>query len=98
MITAHQITTALKGRWHGSYGMASCPSHLDGTTPALKISDDSRKSDGIDLHCFAGCSWQTVKSDLARGGMLEGWRPDSRPSYPDLKFPDETPVAEEKRR
>ncbi len=70
MITAHQITTALKGRWHGSYGMASCPSHLDGKTPALKISDDSRKSDGIDLHCFAGCPWETVKSDLVRGGLL----------------------------
>jgi hypothetical protein len=46
MTTARQITAALKGRWHGSYGMASCPSHLDGETPALKISDDPRKSDG----------------------------------------------------
>jgi hypothetical protein len=91
MTTARQITAALKGRWHGSYGMASCPSHLDGETPALKISDDPRKSDGIDLHCFGGCPWQNVKSDLARGGVLEGWRPQNGPSYPKLKFADEKP-------
>ncbi len=93
-MNAHQITTALKGCWHGSYGMASCPSHLDGKTPALKISDDPRKSDGIDLICFAGCPWETVKSDLVRGGLLEGWRPGNGPSYPTypkLKFADDKP-------
>ena len=86
MNTARQITAALKGRWHGRYGMASCPSHLDGRTPALKISDDPCKSDGIDLHCFGGCPWRTVKSDLVRGGILEKWRPSNGPSYPKLKF------------
>ncbi len=91
-MNAHQITTALKGRWHGSYGMASCLSHADGKTPALKISDDPRKSDGIDLICFAGCPWETVKSDLVRVGILEGWRPGNGPSYPTypkLKFADD---------
>ena len=86
MLTAHQITTALKGRWHGSYGMASCPSHADGKTPALKISDDPRKSDGIDLICFAGCPWETVKGDLARGGLLKAWEPKSGTPWPKLKF------------
>lgn len=89
--TARQITAALKGRWHGSYGMASCPSHLDGKTPALKISDDPRKSDGIDLHCFGGCAWQTVKYDLARGGLLEELQLRNRPSYPKLRFANDKP-------
>jgi hypothetical protein len=89
MTTARQITAALKGRWHGRYGMASCPSHPDGKTPALKISDDPCKSDGIDLHCFGGCPWRTVKSDLVRRGILEKWRPSNGPSYPKLKFSDD---------
>jgi hypothetical protein len=93
--TARQITAALKGRWHGRYGMASCPSHLDGKTPALKISDDPRKSDGIDLHCFGGCPWKTIKSDLVRGGILEKWRPSNGPSYPKLKFTDDKPDFQE---
>jgi hypothetical protein len=42
-MTAHEITTALGGAWHGSYGMAQCPSHDDGRTPGLKITDDARK-------------------------------------------------------
>ncbi len=84
MTTAHQITAALKGRWHGSYGMVSCPSHADGKTPALKISDDPRKSDGIDLHCFGGCPWETVKRDLARGGLLKAWEPKNGTPWPKL--------------
>ena len=54
MTPARHITAALRGRWHGAYGMAKCPTHPDGQTPALKISDDPRKSDGIDVHCFGG--------------------------------------------
>ena len=73
MTPARQITAALRGRWCGEYGMAKCPTHPDGRTPALKISDDPRKADGVDLHCFGGCAWQDVKSDLARAGLLEEW-------------------------
>ena len=86
---ARQIVTALKGRWHGTYGLASCPSHPDGRTPALKVSDDPRKADGVDVHCFAGCSWETVKGDLARGGLLKAWEPAKRQVHAVLKFPDE---------
>ncbi len=93
MTPAHQITTALKGRWHGSYGMTPCPSHDDGKTPALKISDDPRKSDGIDLHCFGGCFWETVKRDLARGGLLEAFEPKGGKPWPKLKFPGQEPPA-----
>ncbi len=94
MTPARQITTALKGRWHGSYGMASCPSHADGKTPALKISDDPRKSDGIDLICFAGCPWETVKRDLARVGLLEAFEPKGGKPWPKLKFPSQEPQPE----
>jgi hypothetical protein len=71
--------------------MCSCPSHADGKTPALKISDDSRKADGIDVICFGGCHWKTVRSDLARGGLLKAWEPQSGMSWPRLKFPGQEP-------
>jgi hypothetical protein len=70
MANARAITKALGGSWQGRFGLARCTSHDDGT-PSLKISDDPRKRDGIDVHCFAGCAWQTVKADLRRQGLLE---------------------------
>ena len=71
MTPANEIVRALNGCWHGSYGMCLCPCHDDGRTPALKITDDTRKSDGIDLHCFAGCGWREVKAVLSARGLLE---------------------------
>ena len=59
-----------------AYGMARCICHDDGTSPALKISDDPRKSDGIDLHCFAGCDWRVIKAEMVKRGLLELF-PDS---------------------
>lgn len=47
----------------GAYGVARCPAHED-REPSLKISDDPRKADGIDVHCFAGCDWRDVKAAL----------------------------------
>jgi putative DNA primase/helicase len=57
MTTGREVTKALGGRWCGSYGLARCPAH-DDREPSLKIRDDARKLDGLDLHCFAGCDWQ----------------------------------------
>src|SRR4051794_27686190 len=68
-MTAQAITRALGGRWHGGYGMANCPCH-DDRDPSCKVTDDDRKSDGIDVFCFAGCSWQDIKADLRRRGLL----------------------------
>ena len=67
---AHGLTLALSGRWFGSYGLCQCVCHDDGRTPALKITDDDRKDDGIDLHCFAGCDWRDVKAELQERGLL----------------------------
>ncbi len=93
MTTARRIITARKGRWHGTYGMASCPSHDDGRTFALKIADDPRKADGIDLHCFAGCSWKTVKRDLVRAGLLEEFEREGGTPSPRLKFPSQVALG-----
>jgi hypothetical protein len=70
MMDARAITKTLGGRWCGRYGLARCPSH-DDRQPSLKITDNDRKSDGIDLHCFAGCDWRGIKSDLQRQGLLK---------------------------
>ena len=86
MTQAREITAGLRGQWHGAYGMAMCPTHPDGRTPALKISDDPRKSDGIDLHCFGGCRWEDVKHDLTRAGLLAEWQGTHTKPWPKLKF------------
>jgi hypothetical protein len=69
-MTARGIVKQLGGSWHGSYGVALCPAHHD-KKPSLKIKDDPDKRDGIDLICFAGCSWQDVKAELSRQGLIE---------------------------
>ena len=69
-MTAREIVKALSGSWSGSYGLCFCPCHNDGNTPALKVSDDDRKDDHIDLHCFAGCDWRDVKAELRRRELL----------------------------
>lgn len=76
MTGARAIVGALKGHWCGSYGMACCPSHAD-AEPSLKIADDPRKNDGIDLHCFGGCSWRDIKDALRKIGLLDEFKPDS---------------------
>ena len=37
-MNAQEITKALEGHWHGSYGTARCPAHED-KTPSLSIRD-----------------------------------------------------------
>jgi putative DNA primase/helicase len=69
MNDARAITKAQAGQWCGSYGRARCPARAH-STPSLKISDDKRKRNGVDLHCFAGCSWQDVKAELPRQWLI----------------------------
>ena len=77
---AREITLALGGQWHGSYGMAQCPGHDDGRTPALKLSDDDRKDDGLDVVCFAGCDWRDVKAALRERGLLPEFAGSTTPT------------------
>ena len=73
---ARDITKALGGKWAGRYGLARCPVH-DDRTPSLKVSDDPRKDDGIDVVCFANCDWRDVKAALVRQGLLPEFKPTS---------------------
>ncbi len=66
-MNAQEITKALGGSWHGSYGTARCPAH-DDREPSLSIRD------GIDgepvFNCFAGCDWRDIKDMLRARGLL----------------------------
>jgi hypothetical protein len=100
MMDARTITKSLGGMWTGHYGLALCPTHAD-RKPSLKIKNDPNKRDGIDLICFAGCSWRDVKAELARQGLLDEHgsnapSPPKRPksnSKPKLSAEDRTRIA-----
>ncbi len=77
-MNAQEITKALGGSWHGSYGTARCPAH-DDREPSLSIRD------GVDgepiVNCFAGCDWRDIKDVLRARGLLpeRGERPAWQP-------------------
>jgi hypothetical protein len=88
MTSARAIVKSLGGMWQGSYGVALCPAHPD-KKPSLKIRNDPNKRDGLDLICFAGCSWQDVKTELVRQGLIEAW--SAKTSSPVRKAPPTKP-------
>ena len=62
-MNAVELTKALRGKWHGSYGTARCPAHPD-KTPSLSISIGR---DGRTLvRCHTGCSQEQVIDELRR--------------------------------
>jgi putative DNA primase/helicase len=68
-MSAVEITRALKGQWHGSYGTAKCPAHRD-KTPSLSLSIGT---DGRTLvKCHAGCSQDAVLGALTALGLWDG--------------------------
>lgn len=70
MADARQISEALRGRWHGSYGLAFCPAHENTRTPALRLRDGS---DGRLLAvCATGCDFRDVAAALRGLGLLDG--------------------------
>jgi putative DNA primase/helicase len=77
-LDARAITKALVGKWQGRYGLCRCPAHAD-KMPSMKVRDDQRKGDGIDVHCFAGCDWKDIKADLAKYGLLRSFETKSEP-------------------
>ena len=71
-MNAVELTKALRGKWHGSYGTARCPAHPD-KTPSLSISIGR---DGRTLvRCHTGCTQEQVIDALRRlrlwGGDVE---------------------------
>jgi putative DNA primase/helicase len=77
MMDARAITKALGGKWQGHYGLCRCPAH-DDRTPSMKVRDDRRKSDGIDVHCFTGCDWRNIKAELGKYGLLPAFAREPR--------------------
>ena len=66
-MNAQEITKALDGRWHGSYGVAKCPCH-DDHEPSLSVRDGA---DGdLVVNCFARCDWRNIKDVLRARGLL----------------------------
>ena len=69
MSEAQTITAALRGKWCGTYGMARCPAHDDGS-PSLSIKDGTATE--LLLHCFAGCRFQDIADALRRMDLMPG--------------------------
>ena len=99
---ARSLIRTLGGRWCGRYGMVSCPVH-DDREPSLKIKDDPRKRDGIDVCCFTGCDWRTIKDEFVRQGLLPPFAPGTstvwpRPARSSPVTPTASPDDDPKRR
>ncbi|WP_290689373.1 MULTISPECIES: DUF7146 domain-containing protein [unclassified Haematobacter] len=69
MTEAQRITAALRGRWHGRYGLACCPAHGD-RHPSLTLADGP--SGRLLAHCKTGCSFAAVLDALRGLGIVEG--------------------------
>jgi putative DNA primase/helicase len=68
-MNARELTAALRGSWHGSYGTARCPAHQD-KTPSLSLSIGR---DGRTLvKCHAGCTQEQVIDALRRRDLWHG--------------------------
>ena len=67
-VNAREITGALGGDWHGSYGLCPGPGHSPHDR-SLKVSDGPS---GLVVHSFAGERWQDIKDALRSQGLLPG--------------------------
>lgn len=72
MTDARSLTTALRGAWHGRYGLARCPAHGD-QRPSLSIADG--RDGRLLLRCFSGCDFRDVLATLRDMGLVEGRGP-----------------------
>jgi hypothetical protein len=68
MSEAQRITLTLKGRWHGSYGVACCPAH-DDRNPSLKLADG--RDGRLLARCFAGCTFAAIMNGLRSLGIVD---------------------------
>jgi hypothetical protein len=78
MTDARELTMALGGRWHRSYGLARCPAH-DDRSPSLNIRDGESS---VLLTCYAMCERTAIISALKAmrlwGGDREATDPPPR--------------------
>ena len=68
MSDARALTLALRGKWHGRYGLAPCPAHGD-RRPSLTLGDapDGR----LLLNCKTGCTFLDVLTALRDRGLVD---------------------------
>ena len=69
-MSARTLTSALQGRWHGSYGTARCPTH-DDRHPSLSVTERDGR---LLVHCHAGCPQGAVWDTLEGMGLVGGNR------------------------
>lgn len=69
MTEAQRITAALKGKWHGRYGLACCPAHGD-RRPSLSLSDGG--GGRLLARCMTGCDFPSILDALRGLGIIEG--------------------------
>lgn len=69
MTEAERITAALKGRWHGRYGLACCPAH-DDRNPSLSLSDGA--GGRLLARCMTGCDFTSILDALRGLGIIQG--------------------------
>lgn len=96
MTEAERITRALRGRWHGRYGLAMCPSHTNTRTPALSLTDGEEGR--LLARCHAGCDFPSILDALRGLGLVEGQGHYSPPSAADLARIKAAEEAEAKKR
>ena len=83
-MNAQDLTKALGGRWHASYGTARCPA-LNDREPSLSIRDED---DGEPVfNCFAACDWRDIKDVLRAIGLLPERGDRSGPGSPRYRPP-----------
>lgn len=95
MIDARTLTLALRGKWHGRYGLACCPAHGD-RRPSLTLAD--APNGRLLLSCKAGCSFMDVLSVLRDRGLVDrGDRPQPPSAAEIARRKAEDEAAAEKR-
>lgn len=73
------LTRALKGKWHGAYGTARCPSHAD-KSPSLSIAIGRDGRTLVKRH--TGCPQEAVIDALRRLNLWSGEPSNLRPFTP----------------
>jgi hypothetical protein len=74
-MNARTIVKALRGSWHGNWGICCCPAHGD-KTPSLTVKDGDA---AVLVKCFAGCESRDIIDALRGIGLLDA--AEQRDSY-----------------
>lgn len=72
MMDARNVTRALGGRWHATYGMVRCiaPGHAD-KSASLRLRDGDQPGRLL-VRCYAGCASTEILNEMKRRGLVTG--------------------------